>query len=110
MDLSFLTPVLQDLATAAVTAGIGYGCVLLKSYTGVTISDANEAAIRRAAVTEAGKLISLGLSGNQSSIMSSATKIMNDLPNQVKAEGYTDRDIQDMITGAAGHTTGASTK
>jgi hypothetical protein len=100
MDFSFLSPVLQDLASAAITVGIGAGVVLLKQYTGIQISAANEDSIRSAATTEAGKLIVTGLSNSPAQIATSAAKVIADLPKAVASEGYTHSDITDMITGA----------
>lgn len=91
---------LSGLADAAITAGIGAGVVILKQYTGVQISAANQDAIRSAATTEAGKLIVTGLSSSPAQIATSAAKVIADLPKEVKSEGYTHSDITDMITGA----------
>jgi hypothetical protein len=100
MDWSSLTPFFQTLADAAITAGIGAGVVILKQYTGVQISAANQDSIRSAATTEAGKLIVTGLSTSPAQIATSAAKVIADLPKEVKSEGYTHSDITDMITGA----------
>ena len=101
MDWSSLTPFFQTLADAAITAGIGAGVVILKQYTGIQISDANEAAIRRAATTEAGKLLSTGAVVTTTNVAASASKVLADLPNEIKSEGYTHTDVADMIIGAA---------
>ena len=101
MDWSLLSPFFQTLADAAITAGIGAGVVILKQYTGVQISDANEAAIRRAATTEAGKLLSTGAVVTTTNVAASASKVLADLPKEIKSEGYTHTDVADMIVGAA---------
>jgi len=100
MDFSFLQPILTGLATAAIPAGITFGCVLLNKYTGVKISDANELAIRRAATTEAGKLVTANTVANPIAVASSANKVITDLPKEVAAEAYTHSDIVDMIMSA----------
>lgn len=101
MDWSLLSPFFSALADAAITAGIGVGVVILKQYTGIQISDANEASIRRAATTEAGKLIATGKLDTPQAVAASASKVLSDLPVAVKAEGYTHTDVTDMIVGAA---------
>jgi hypothetical protein len=100
MDLSFLQTILTGLATAAIPAGITFGCVLLNKYTGVKISDANELAIRRAATTEAGKLVTTDTVGNPAAVSTSATKVLTDLPQEIAAEAYTHSDVVDMIMSA----------
>jgi hypothetical protein len=101
MEWATFSPLFSAVADAAITAGIGIGVVLLKQYTGVQISDANEAAIRRAATTEAGKLITTGKLDTPQAIAASASKVLTDLPAEVKSEGYTHADVTDMIVGAA---------
>jgi hypothetical protein len=101
MDWSTLSPLFQSIADAAITAGIGIGVVILKQYTGIQISDANEAAIRRAATTEAGKLLSTGTAITPATVATGASKVIADLPAEVKSEGYTHTDVADMIVGAA---------
>jgi hypothetical protein len=101
MDWSVLQPLFQSLAAVAVTAGVGIGTTLLYRYTGIQVSAANEDAIRKAALTEAGKLITLGTPVTQQTATNAALKVMSDLPKEVKAEGYTHADVADMITGAA---------
>ena len=88
-------------AAAAVTALCVYAMNWLRSYLGVKESDSNEEAIRRAALTEAGKLIQTGMISNPDSVAESAAKVIADLHNQVKDEGYNSLDIKDMIIGAA---------
>jgi hypothetical protein len=101
MDWSTISPFFNTLADVAITAGIGIGSILLKQYTGVQISDANEAAIRRAATTEAGKLLSTGTAITPATVATGASKVIADLPAEVKSEGYTHTDVADMIVGAA---------
>lgn len=101
MDWSFLLPVVQGVTELAVTAGVGVGATLLYRYTGVQISAANEDAIRNAATTEAGKLLTLGSNVTPAAAATAAMKVVSDLPAEVKAEGYTHADVTDMILGAA---------
>jgi hypothetical protein len=101
MDFSFLQPFLTAIATAAVPAGITFACALLNKNTSVNISDANELAIRRAATTEAGKLVTTDTIGNTQAVANSANKVISDLPQQIAAEAYTHSDVVDMIVGAA---------
>jgi hypothetical protein len=89
MDFSFLQPFLTAIATAAVPAGITFACALLNKNTSVNISDANELAIRRAATTEAGKLVTTDTIGNTQAVANSANKVISDLPQQIAAEAYT---------------------
>ena len=100
--LSELQTVLTTLAAAAVTALCVYAINWLREKLGIEKSDSNEEAIRRAATTEAGKLIQIGAIDDPQRILESATKLIADLQPQVKAEGYTTTDIKDMIIGAAG--------
>jgi hypothetical protein len=89
-------------AAAAVTALCVYAMNWLRAYLGIKESDSNEEAIRRAALTEAGLLIQTGNIANPEKLAESATKIIADLHNQVRDEGYNSLDIKDMIIGAAG--------
>jgi hypothetical protein len=97
---------LQTAATTAAAAAVTALCVYvfawLRSYLGIKESDSNEEAIRRAAQTEAGKLVVNGNIGDPNALVSAATKVISDLNPQVKAEGYDASDIKDMIIGAAG--------
>jgi len=88
-------------AGAAVTALCVYVFTWLRSYLGIVESDSNEGEVRRAALTEAGKLVQSGSITDPAAVASSATKIMADLLPAVKAEGYETPDIKDMIIGAA---------
>jgi hypothetical protein len=101
MDWSMFQPLFVSLASVAITAGVGIGSTLLYRYTGVKISAANEDAIRNAATTEAGKLLTLGSPITPQAAATAAVKVLTDLPNQVKAENYNHNDITDMILGAA---------
>lgn len=90
--------VLTPLALAAFTAFIAYAWSVLYSWLGIAASDSNEMEIRRAAATEAGKLVASGLT-DAMSIESAVSKILADLPAPIKAEGYTRNDVADMIVG-----------
>jgi hypothetical protein len=100
--LSELQTVLIAIASAAVTALCVYVIAWLRDFLGIKESDANEAAIRRAAETEAGKLIQTGAIADPDRIAEAAAKVIADLHSQVKEEGYNSIDIKDMIIGAAG--------
>jgi hypothetical protein len=89
-------------AAAAVTALCVYAMNWLRSYLGMKESDSNEEAIRRAALTEAGKLVQTGNIANPDALAESAAKVIADLHNQVRDEDYNSGDIKDMIIGAAG--------
>ena len=89
-------------AAAAVTALCVYAMNWLRAYLGIKESDANEEAIRRAAETEAGKLLQTGAIADPEQVMLSAAKVIADLSSQVKDEGYNSGDVKDMIIGAAG--------
>ena len=96
---------LQTLAItcmgAAVTALCGYAFTWLRTYLGIKESDSNEAEIRNAAKTEAGKLLMEGNITNQDAVLQAASKVIADLLPAVKAEEYNTTDIKDMILGAA---------
>jgi hypothetical protein len=89
-------------AGAAVTALCVFLMNWLRDYFGIKKSDANEEAIRRAALTEAGKLIQMGTIGNTDAISDAVAKVIADLHPQVQDENYNSKDIKDMIIGAAG--------
>jgi hypothetical protein len=97
---------LQELAVTcvslAVTALCAYVFTWLRTYLGIKESASNEAEIRNAAMTEAGKLLQEGKINNPEAVLESATKIISDLLPAVKAEEYNTTDIKDMIIGAAG--------
>ena len=99
--LSELQTVLVTLATAAVTALCAYAIKWLRDFLGIKESDSNEAAIRNAALTEAGKLVTQGKIDDPNALTSAASKVISDLGPQVKAEGYNASDVKDMIIGAA---------
>jgi hypothetical protein len=89
-------------AAAAVTALCVYAMNWLREKLGVEKSDSNEGEIRRAALTEAGKLVAQGKIDDPGALINAATKVIVDLSPAVKAEGYDASDIKDMIIGAAG--------
>lgn len=89
------------LAGAAVTALCAYLFKILRSLLGVVESDSNEGEIRRAALTEAGRLVVQGKIDDAGALINAAAKVAADLPAAVKAEGYDGSDIKDMIIGAA---------
>ena len=120
MDPTFLTQLQQSLtalACAAVTAGVGYGVTWLRSKLKITAADSAEAAVRTAAKTEAGKLVAIipaassaGATASPTTsvkslfttqeIQAAASKVITDLPAEIKLTGYTPKDIEDMILGA----------
>ena len=89
-------------AAAAITALCVYAMNWLREKLGVEKSDSNEGEIRRAALTEAGKLVVQGKIDDPQALLNSAAKITADLLPAVQAEGYDASDIKDMIIGAAG--------
>lgn len=91
--------ILTPLALAAFTGFIAWLFVALRQWFGIEESVANEEAIRRAAETEAGKLVASGAT-DASSVALAAAKIVADLSHEVDAEGYNKLDIGDMILGA----------
>jgi hypothetical protein len=92
---------LTALAAAAITALCAYVFTWLRAKLGIEKSESNEEAIRRAALTEAGKLMQIGAIDDPQRLLESAGKVIADLQPQVKAEGYDTADIKDMIIGAA---------
>ena len=88
-------------AAAAVTALCVYAMNWLREKIGLEKSDSNEEAIRRAALTEAGKLVQTGALADPDKLAEAVAKVVADLRPQVKAEGYDTVDIADMIIGAA---------
>jgi hypothetical protein len=96
---------LQSLAItclgAAGTALCAYVFNWLRTKLAIQESDSNEGEIRRAALTEAGKLVLQGKIDNPEAVLESATKVISDLLPAVKAEDYNTTDIKDMIIGAA---------
>ena len=99
--LNEVQTLITTLAAAAVTALSVYAINWLRTVLGIEKSDSNEEAIRRAALTEAGKLVQIGAIDDPQRLLESATKIIADLHPQVKAEGYNTGDVKDMIIGAA---------
>jgi hypothetical protein len=116
MDLTQIQQSLTALACAAVTAGITYGCAWLSQKLNLTKVDSAEASIRAAAATEAGKLTatvpaasavavaaspttSVASLFNPAQITAAASKVISDLPAEIKLTGYTPTDIFDMILG-----------
>lgn len=99
--LTELQHVLTIAATLAVTALCGFIMAWLRKVLGVIESDSNEGEVRRAALTEAGKLLQSNLLNDPQALGVAADKIIGDLLPAVKAEGYSRVDIKDMIVGAA---------
>jgi hypothetical protein len=99
--LNELQTIVMTAAGAAVTALCLYAFTWLRSYLGIVESDSNEGEIRRAALTEAGKLVMSGSVTDPTALSVAAEKVISDLLPEVKAEGYNTADIKDMITGAA---------
>lgn len=99
--LAELQSVLVTVASAAITALCVYAMNWLREKIGIERSDSNEEAIRRAALTEAGKLVQTGGLADPEKLLEATTKVVVDLHAQVKEEGYDAVDIKDMIIGAA---------
>ncbi|HEX5211625.1 MAG TPA: hypothetical protein VFW22_07820 [Pseudolabrys sp.] len=99
--LSELQTVAVTVAAAAATAFIAWLFNALRAYLGIKESDANEEAIRRAALTEAGKLVTEGRIDDPVALLDAARKVIADLQPQVQAESYNPTDVKDMIIGAA---------
>jgi acetylglutamate kinase len=99
--LDELMKVFATIAAAVVTALSAYAIKWLHTKLGIEESDSNEAEIRRAAATEAGKLVTQGVINDPQKVLEAATKIIADLTPAVKAEEYNTADIKDMILGAA---------
>jgi hypothetical protein len=96
-----LQEICLSAAGLAVTALVVYLFTWLRTFLGIKESDSNESEIRRAAVTEAGKLITTGKITDPQAVLDSASKILVDLKTPIKEEGYNSIDIKDMILGAA---------
>lgn len=88
-------------AGAAMTAFIAWVFTRLREYFNIAESDSNEGEIRRAALTEAGKLIQTGGIADSNKVIESVAKVIADLHGPVSKEGYDSTDIKDMILGAA---------
>lgn len=119
MDTTFLTQLQQSLtalACAAVTAGVAYGINWAGAKLHITKSDSAETAIRTAAATEAGKLAAVIPAASAAAVSASpttsvaslfptadlqkaATKVIADLPAEIKLTGYNLTDVTDMILG-----------
>ena len=99
--LNELQTLLVTIACAAATALCLYVMSWLRTVLGIKESDSNEEAIRRAALTEAGKLVAQGKINDPNALISAAAKVISDLNPQVKAEGYDASDVKDMIIGAS---------
>lgn len=99
--LGELETIVVTAAAAAVAALCAYAFAWLRAYLGIVESDSNEGEIRRAALTEAGKLVVQGKADDAGALLAAAAKVAADLPSAVKAEGYDASDIKDMIIGAA---------
>ena len=100
--LDEIMKIVATCAAAAVTALCVYLTNWLRTYLGIKESDSNEAEIRNAALTEAGRLVQLGAINDPKALIDAAAKVIADLQPVVKAEGYDSTDIKDMIIGAAG--------
>lgn len=100
--LNELQTILITAASAAVTALCVYVFTWLRTYLGIVESDSNENEVRRAAETEAGILIKQDAIMDPMKVAEAAAKIIADLPNATKSEGYEIGDVKDMIIGAAG--------
>ena len=99
--LAELQKICLSAAGAAITALVVYLFAWLRTYLGIKESDSNEAEIRNAALTEAGKLVTTGQINNSEALADSVAKIVKDLNGPVKEEGYDSVDLKDMILGAA---------
>lgn len=99
--LNELQTVCISAAGAAITALVIYLFTWLRTFLGIKESDSNEAEIRNAALTEAGKLVVQGKLDDPDALVAAVTKVINDLGPVVQAEEYTTPDIKDMILGAA---------
>lgn len=106
--LTQLQTLLTPILLAAATAFLGWLFTALKSHLGIAAANSAETAVRTAAATEAGKIAatipaptvapaapaSLVPAG---SLGAAASKIIADLPAEVKLTGYTSTDIADMV-------------
>jgi hypothetical protein len=99
--LAELQKICLSAAGAAITALVLYLFTWLRAYLGIKESDSNEAEIRNAALTEAGKLITTGKINDPEALTQAVEKVIKDLGPVVKAEEYTVPDVKDMILGAA---------
>ena len=99
--LSQLQTICISAAGAAVTALVIYLFTWLRTFLNIKESDSNEAEIRNAALTEAGKLVTTGKIDDPAALVNAVEKIIADLNPVIKAEGYESPDIKDMILGAA---------
>jgi hypothetical protein len=99
--LAELQSILTTVAAAAITALCAYAIKWLRDKLGIEESDSNEGEIRRAAMTEAGKLVTQGKIDDPGALINAAAKVAADLLPAVQAEGYDTSDIKDMIIGAA---------
>lgn len=100
--LAELQTIVFTIAAAAITALAAYAINWLRAFLDIKESDSNEEAIRRAATTEAGKLVAQGKIADPNALLEAAGKVIADLHPQVEAERYDASDIKDMIIGAAG--------
>lgn len=99
--LTEIQTVCISAAGAAVTALVIYLFAWLRTFLGIKESDSNEAEIRNAALTEAGKLVVTGKLDDPDALVEAVTKVISDLGPVITAEEYTTPDIKDMILGAA---------
>src|SRR5258708_31486343 len=106
--LTQLQTLLTPILLAAATAFLGWLFTALKSHFGIAAANSAETAVRTAAATEAGKiaatipaptvapaapasLVPIG------SLAAAASKVIADLPAEVKLTGYTSTHIADMV-------------
>jgi hypothetical protein len=99
--LNEIQSICLSAAGAAITALVVYMFSWLRTYLGIKESDSNEAEIRNAAQTEAGKLITTGKINDPEALTEAVTKIIADLAPVITVEGYKAPDIKDMVLGAA---------
>jgi hypothetical protein len=107
--LTQLQTLLTPILLAAATAFLGWLFTALKSHFGIAAADSAEAAVRTAASTEAGKIaatipaatVAIGAAPAtivpSGTLIAAASKIINDLPAEVKLTGYNGTDIADMV-------------
>jgi hypothetical protein len=100
---------LTTLLAAAGTAFIAWLFTALRTHFGLSAADSAELAVRKAAATEAGVIASTipaTISTSTASpaslmppgtIAAAASKVITDLPAEIKLTGYTPNDIGDMI-------------
>lgn len=110
--LTQLQQALSSIVSLAATAGIAYGVGWLRTKLHITASDSAETTVRTAATTEAGVIASKiptivsGAGASPASLVNAGvlsqavSKVLTDLPAEIKLTGYTPKDIEDMILGS----------